>query len=1102
MTKLLNKQKRFKIKPTHEIVSSVLNPSRFLGSKIDAKKACFSDFVCRSNDEDFNRAINIILRDEEISNALNQNVKSIKEAFSRTIVSANNVSNARIIKLYNAILLSKIDSLRLYVDAKQKVEELFVHGDLSQAINILDELNENLGFSIWEMEVRFAIYTIRKEYSAITEYLEKIKGETDDEFLRDIARVIAWKSQSVDPSLIMETMVRRPNKEFIDGNAFIIAAFYSLTCLHYPLYNDVDLMHSMKWLQLLPTIDLFNAVKKITVYGMGNGCLSEIEKNSLRDLFVSLNKELNLRDLREIVTAISSENSAQSILPITDDIILNYSEGNYEYVIDAVETRLNSLDDIITKINIFAKSYIHSNRKPNGLPIFLNEVINNLISIYSLKDANQAIMQQVGLIVKYSVLDVSDHLMISVLKSAPYFLSAQQKDGIIFKSKFLEKQLTPLACHLDESPSLYENYSLDLNVEHLIRKRTAIFSVLNNDEKMLDKVKDYYEVAPIKKDAIELMVECFIRCSDKKSLIEYASNELIINPNSNICLPLKDIVGYVSENNLYTIDSVICSYYYNKFSSEDNSSVLNEVFEEYIISRDVFRPSELVTGELSKKEIILLNEISKIDVMDYLGCFDNDNDLKIERIKILNKLVSAGFLSQTNVDGECKMIVDDILIENEAAKFNDAKIYIDTRSILNKRKNDIESLLHKYKNSLEEDQVNDNVQYEIESMAILKGSKNEILTRMMNILLVEYFNNKEVGLDKNLSSEIRHGFFGNLICSGPQNRHLLTELDGSGKYKSNQYWLEYYKMISSEILNKVDALLVKFSEDFNQIIEKAEQWMKVSLNSDDTDRVFVFNFTVEEFNMIRDLADASVSVDEITNSMFHLFNEKLLSCLDTMKSKLNEVFASQVDDLFTDLIDNINAAKSTTGMNYLLEEIRLANTEVKENIRTVCEWFSLKKSVDFESIELDKLIRLAERCFKQINSCDIEIHVESHLNHKIDGGQLYALVFCILNCFNNSYKYSSENRDIYVEITGEESKCFSIKILNEISNSTLQYLQNGGIDLLISKLADADNNDLLTKEGGSGLYKSLHGLKTVSSKYNLQPMIVNDKFCVEVTYGY
>ena len=140
--------------------------------------------------------------------------------------------------------------------------------------------------------------------------------------------------------------------------------------------------------------------------------------------------------------------------------------------------------------------------------------------------------------------------------------------------------------------------------------------------------------------------------------------------------------------------------------------------------------------------------------------------------------------------------------------------------------------------------------------------------------------------------------------------------------------------------------------------------------------------------------------------------------------------------MFTDLIDNINAAKSTTGMNYLLEEIRLANTEVKENIRTVCEWFSLKKSVDFESIELDKLIRLAERCFKQINSCDIEIHVESHLNHKIDGGQLYALVFCILNCFNNSYKYSSENRDIIkaqkIKVIGTCKICTHSNLLRKI----------------------------------------------------------------------
>lgn len=1099
---LFKKQKRFKAKPTHEVVSSVLNPTRFLGSKTDAKKGCFSDFVRRSNDDDFKRAINIILRDADIANSLNQSITTIKETFSKVIIPERGLSNARVIDLYHAILLSKIETINLYVEFKKNVEELFIKGEFDEVIIALNELNMTLGFSIWEMELRFAVFTVRKEYSAITEYLEKIKSETDDGFLRDITRVIAWKSQSVDPSLIMETMVRRPNKEFIDGNASIIAAFFSLTCLHYPLYNDVELIYGLKWLQLLPAIDLFNAIKTITIHGLANEYINEGLKFHLRELFTSLNSRVDSRELQEIVMSLSSETSMRKSELIKDDITSNYSEGNYEYVVNTLETRLGSIDNIITKVNIFAKSYIHLGKKPSGLPEFLNDIINNLISIYSLKDANQAIVQQVGLIIKYSSLDISDHLMISILKAAPYFLSAEQKNGIIFKSKFLEKPLTPLACHLNESPSLYENYSLNLNVEHLKRKRTAIFAVLNNDQDMLDKVKDYYSIAPIKKDAIELMVECFIRKNDKYSLIEYAADELIINPSSNICLPLKDIVDYVDNANLYTIDAVICSYYYNQFSSEDNSSVLNEVFEEYIISCNVSRPSELVTKALTKKEVILLNEISKIDVMDYLGCFDNDNDLKIERIKILNKLVSAELLIQADIDGECKMIVDDILIENEAAKFNDAKIFIDTRAILNKRKNDVESLLQKYQSNLEDDQANDNMQYEIESMAILKGSKNEILTRMMNILLVEYFNNKEVGLDKNLSSEIRHGFFGNLICSGPQNRHLLTELDEGGKYKSNQHWLDYYKMINPDILNEIDALLIKFSEDFNQIIEKAEQWMKVSLNSDDTDRVFVFNFTIDEFNMIRELLDSSISVEDITNSIFQLFNEKLLVCLDIIKLKLNEVFAAKVDDLFSELIDNINTAKSTTGMNDLLEEIRVANTEVKENIRTVCEWFSLRKSVDFENIELDKLIRLSERCFKQINNCDIEVVVESNLNYKIDGRQLYALVFCILNCFNNSFKYSSGDRSIYVKIDGEDNKCFSITITNEINDTTLHHLQNGALDSLINKLADMNNNDLLTKEGGSGLYKSLHGLKTVSSSYNVEPMIVNGKFCVEVTYGH
>jgi hypothetical protein len=81
-----------------------------------------------------------------------------------------------------------------------------------------------------------------------------------------VIRVSGWKSHSVEASTAIETMVRRSNKEYIEGGALNIAAFHSLMCLQYPLYDDVDLIHSINWLQKLPLIDLFDALQKIIIY--------------------------------------------------------------------------------------------------------------------------------------------------------------------------------------------------------------------------------------------------------------------------------------------------------------------------------------------------------------------------------------------------------------------------------------------------------------------------------------------------------------------------------------------------------------------------------------------------------------------------------------------------------------------------------------------------------------------------------------------------------------------------------------------------------------------------------------------------------------------
>jgi hypothetical protein len=84
-------------------------------------------------------------------------------------------------------------------------------------------------------------------------------------------------------------------------------------------------------------------------------------------------------------------------------------------------------------------------------------------------------------------------------------------------------------------------------------------------------------------------------------------------------------------------------------------------------------------------------------------------------------------------------------------------------------------------------------------------------------------------------------------------------------------------------------------------------------------------------------------------------------------------------------------------MSDLLDEIKLSNTEVNEHVRTVCEWFSLKKSTQLEKIELEKLVQLAIKCFQQINNCEINVKINKVDNYYIPGSHLYVLVLCLIN---------------------------------------------------------------------------------------------------------
>lgn len=1090
---------RNRTKKTHEVVASVLKPLQ--KEKIDA----FFYFLARSTDKEFESSLDVILRDESVFGFLNQSKMPSGEIITKDTIRQSDLKHNRLIMLFRSVLLRESDKLNEINKIRFNLEDLFIKGKFEEVLSKLDEVNNLIGLSLWEMHCRIAVLTAKNEFNLIEDLIEKWKTKKISETLYEVIRVCGWKSHSIEASIAIETMVRRSSKEYIEGGALDIAAFYSVMCLQYPLYDDVDLGYASYFLQKLPLIDLYDALLKIIIYSYGKGEMGEQDVVNALTIFEEISKKIDSETLNKIISrlkGIELDCTETETETETDKEVCEYTAGQYSAILDRVEENIGSVKNVITKVNLIAKAYIYTSRKPKSLPPLLYDIINNLISIYSLKDSNQAILQLVNTSIIYSNFEISDHILISIMKSAPFFLDEKIKNKVINKTNFFYTKLTPLACNLESPPSLYIDGSLTKMDSIRKLKRDAIVAIANTDASAIKFIEAYEYASKIRKDSIELRVEYYLKNNDFMSLISFSSDELIKNINSNICLPLEIIVSFINSKKIYSLDSVICAYYYNLYSKEDKSEVINEFFEEYIIERGIDRPSELLKSDLDRKEVKFLYEIAKVDVMDYLGCFDDDNDLKIERIKILNKLVSQGYLNQSEIDKECKYIVDGILIDSEAARFNNAKIFVDTKHIYDKKKQDIEVLVSKYYSDSEVEISDEDLMYQIEDVTVIKGDKNTIIIRIINTLLVDYFNNKEVGLDINLSSEIRHGFFGNLICSSPQSKHLITELDEGGNYKSNAYWLKYYHMINDNILNDVDNVLIKFSSDFNKLIDVAENWMKTSLNGDDADRVFFFEISLIDFAYVKSMLDSNCSVEQIAFEIFKMFNNKLDECLNSMKSKLNLIFAARIDDLYSDLLESISHARRGTSMSNLLEEIRISNTEVKEHIRTVCEWFSLKKSTHLNSIELEKLVHLAIKCFQQINNCEINVEIKKASSYYIPGTHLYVLVLCLINFLNNSYKFSKENFAVKIEISGNESGCFKISILNEMSERALELINNGHYENIRLKLINMNDNDLLLNNGGSGLYKCLHALKNVSKLYNILPSYTAESFKVEVSYGY
>lgn len=1079
------KQKKVKLEASHKIISSILQPKTYIGSKSQAIKDAFVDFIfSKCPIQQFDKSLAILIKNESVKEIFNFYTSSFEGYASKPCFSPESVELSHITLIYQHLLSGKIKEIEAFEAFKRKMNNLIIHEKYEDAIQCIHGFKQLNGDSIWALSMELFIYGYLDRsplrHADLIDDILKLGDGVPQQYMK----VADIRYTSTSMTAFIDNQIKRVNREFIHADVKPLAAIHSLFHLPYPLYDGIDSSYIYYELQKFNYIDFYQFLSEIIIQSEINGHINKIiheDENPITKALMSLKATLSNSHLMDFKIKPSAIDS------YTESIIGLYNQGYYSDIIDQFEMRLNECENIASNLCLYSKCYVYTNRIPDRkVPLILRECIGNLINIYKLQQVNSSIQNLYELSVRVHPLELNKHIVLSIIKVAPHHFTTNERHQIILMTPYFYEAATPIDANSGKfnQPCEFSTISVPPYCHLISIKNTFIDCVNRSDfNEALIMLENYRSSKSIYKDYIDLKTFYLLKKGDKKQLLEFTARTLIETPQSYICFPLSDIINYVESENLFTVEAVIVAYIYNINNQRLNKDIFNDIFEEFILGSDIERPSDLfdLLDSISDIHVFFLEKVATVDNIDYLGCFEDNIDLTLERIKIIQGLKHRKLMDDTSFSNEFSELIENVIFDSGVAKLSTAKIHVDTDSILQLKQAEISPLIDTIKRAE-------------------PSTGSGLLINLVNLIRDTYINNPIFGLDINLSSEIRHGFFGNIMCSKLKEQNILCELDSdsSNKIKDNAHWIDYYDMVKDYVLKDINDSLKKFTAAFYQLIEKAETWMKTDI-SPNPNRVFCF-----DINYFDRLTIAINSLDHETAPrwIIKILNEKLESNLLKMQHKLNTELSVEIDSIFNTLLEEIDDNKRGTSLNDLIKSIQQAQSDIKESIKSVCEWFNLRKDIEFEPCPIVDVVRLAQKCFEKISTSDIHFNIKECGGYETEtnGKDISSLVKTLINCFNNSIENGLNKNNINIIVNNYSETSFKISIYNKINEIKRNELHSGELTRIKSKLSEMRSDELLAKEGGSGLYKSKYDLIHLSKNYDLEVKLDDDEFTVEIIY--
>ncbi|MBS1686363.1 MAG: hypothetical protein JSS76_16605 [Bacteroidetes bacterium] len=1052
--------------------------------------------------------------------------RRIKDIGKSPYASSTNIY-AEITWAYYVFLIYQ-DELNQYIVLKNGIEKAICLNDFKLAVNLLDELETVVGYSLWSLEKRFYIYSIDKN-PVRNNWIIKELLENKNRLALIIgyytkAKFDAALSHSRYEEDVINIINRHKDKSIRRFLAYKLLFFKNTEVTNY--HDNIALDGDNSLIDYYETFVNMLQLYSISIIDKQDEKLKLVETN-----FQFIVEKIRDNRLKNILRFNSDDYSQIELSQIDADIIANYLSDSYADCITLLKRAILAKPLCFEYYTLIVHCAIKSHENITGNYLGRNLCSEILFDVYKTqKDTLDPETLFVKAPKKSYTLGITE-LSIGYYN---YFLNEFPQEEILDKWNYLRllNQDNPLLDFLTTVKNISNFSFTNTAITNTIRSvlvagdnkpiETHNTALLDFGSKSILLIKRLYK-QKLYRECIDL-IDIFVKQQQsslnhfpdiliiKKNILvsqkEFiAASELIVEailekPNLKFKLFDERVISKLLEFSDYEIEQSISTPILLHMMDQKLDSLWIP-FDNFLSCHGLNYPSEVLAlrDTVSYEKLCYFMQFVCVkDVFYSSWRFSNQDELDAERIKVLLQLEELDSNNRGIYKEERAIVERDIQIR-QALSHIDSKIYVDTKSIqkilndkllesldryieLKNREPSLNELLKKIEATVvyikpKEEGEGDALDFEYEKMSKYDDHRYKLFKQMFFLIRDEFISSNDHGIDSYLSMRVRHGTLLGQIRSIFDKHNFITKKDDlTGAYLPNEFWSK--KLSTDSNRKRLQNIFSTFSKNVDTLSDDLRKnRLQIKTDENKSPALFDFSFKDEELYTLYESSFFEISnVSDFFSKIFEILWVKTEEILALVREYINVTVVGQLSEQIRILDTSIETLIDNNG-NELKEfhsEIAACSTDMSVEFGKIANWFKRVSNKKIEPFDIKLPIDLSLEILKRRNpgylNVNVSIVIIDHV--EIDGDYLPQFTDLIRNLIENIIDHSElDPINLRVDITASLSNNrLNLKIVSNFSPAKDISLLNKEINDTSQTLRLAtDEKKRTAKEGKTGYLK-------------------------------